>query len=293
MYQEKFFKVTQKPLVDIPDPPNKLFYQGDLDLLQLPAIAIVGTRHCSEYGEYVTQSLIKDLAALNIAIVSGLARGIDSIAHRTALEYGLKTIAVLGSGLNNIYPPENKNLAAEIAKKGLILSEYPADATALPRNFPARNRIVSGLSIMTVVVEAPSKSGALITANCALEQGREVFVVPGDIDRENSLGCIELLQKGGAYPISSAKDIIAFLNEAPTLLPQDLVKDKPRKKLQHYKLTIDEGTILNLLSQRRSTDIFQLQSQSGLEVSTLLATLTLLEMKGLVLAQADKYRSTI
>ncbi|MBP7670991.1 DNA-processing protein DprA [Candidatus Gracilibacteria bacterium] len=293
MYQEKFFNVTQKPLADIPDPPKKLFYQGDLDLIQLPAIAIVGTRHCSEYGEYVTQSLIKDLAALNIAIVSGLARGIDSIAHRTALEYGLKTIAVLGSGLNNIYPPENKNLAAEIAKKGLILSEYPADTTALPRNFPARNRIVSGLSIITVVIEAPSKSGALITANCALEQGREVFVVPGDIDRENSLGCIELLQKGGAYPISSAKDIIAFLNEAPTLLPQDLVKDKPRKKIQHYKLTLDEGTLLGLLSARRSTDIFQLQSQSGLEISTLLSTLTLLEMKGLVLAQADKYRSTI
>lgn len=293
MYQEQFFKISQKPLIDIPDCPSKLYYQGNLELLNLPAISIVGTRQNSDYGQYVTQSIIKGLASLNIVIVSGLARGIDTIAHRTALDYGLKTIAVLGSGLSNVYPKENQKLATEIAKKGLLLSEYPSDTAPLAHHFPARNRIVSGISLITIVIEAPLKSGALITANYALEQGREVLVIPGDIDRENSLGCIELLQKGGAYPISSAQDIINLLNENPKLLPQDLVQDKNRKNLQHYQLNETENKLLAILSNRRSMDIFQLQQKSKLDVPQLLSTLTLLEMKELVSSQADKYRATI
>lgn len=205
MYQEQFFKVSQKPLADIPSAPKKLYYRGNIDLLNLPAVAIVGTRKCSDYGEYITQELVKGLSVLNIAIVSGLAKGIDAIAHQAALQYGMKTIAVLGSGINNIYPREHQNLAEEIAKNGLLLSEYSGDTSALPQNFPMRNRIVSGLCLATIVVEAPVKSGALITARFALEQGREVFVIPGDIDRENSLGCLELLQKEVLIPSVALK----------------------------------------------------------------------------------------
>ena len=165
----------------------------------------------------MTQKIIEELAVLDIAIVSGMAIGIDTIAHKTALKLNIPTIAVLGSGLNNIYPKANLKLAQKIAQNGLILSEYEPDAPPLNYNFPQRNRLISGLSVATIVVEAPEKSGALITARFALNQGREIFVVPGDADRVNSKGITKLMQKGAAYPVTCGQDIIESLKIQPHL----------------------------------------------------------------------------
>ena len=199
-------------LKNIYNPPNELFIAGEILSSDSNAVAIVGTRRATHYGLGNAEKLAYDLAIRGITVVSGLARGIDSAAHRGALRAGGRTIAVLGSGHNKIYPPENRKLYYEIIKKGAVISEFPPDTAPSKTSFPKRNRIISGLSKGIVVIEAPERSGALITADFALEQGREVFAMPGNIDTGRSIGTNRLI-KEGAKLIENVSDILEELKE--------------------------------------------------------------------------------
>lgn len=194
-------------LSSIPDPPALLWIRGDAKALAAPSIAIVGSRGATPYGLAMASKIAGDLAANGLVIVSGLARGIDSAAHAAALSAGGKTIGVLGCGIDRIYPPEHKALAGNIEHSGAVISEFPPGVPPLPHHFPLRNRIVSGLSGAVVVVEAPEKSGALITASTALEQGRDVLVVPGPVVGGRNRGG-HLLIRDGAKVVESADDIL-------------------------------------------------------------------------------------
>ncbi|MDQ7032083.1 MAG: DNA-processing protein DprA [Desulfonauticus sp.] len=196
-------------LKQIPSPPPILFWSGQKDVLSKPCIAIVGTRNATRYGQQMTQEIASALSKAGLCIVSGLAVGIDSIAHAAALEHG-STIAVLGCGINVNYPSSNAGLKQKIKQKGLLLSEYIPDTAPEAHNFPLRNRIISGLSLGVIVIEAKEKSGALITAQYALEQGREIFALPGTCKMPNSAGCNRLIQQG-AYLIQSVQDIFDIL----------------------------------------------------------------------------------
>lgn len=198
----------------IPDPPGLLFIWGELLPEDAEAVAIVGSRHATRYGLTQAERLAASLAHAGYTIISGLARGIDAAAHRGALSVGGRTIAVLGGGLGKIYPPEHASLAAEIAKQGAVISEYPIRATPLASSFPQRNRIVSGMSRGVVVVEAALRSGALGTVQHALDQGREVFAVPGPIDSPLSQGCHRLI-RDGAKLTECAEDVIDELRTLP------------------------------------------------------------------------------
>lgn len=199
-----------KLLKEIPDSPPILYHRGELLPQDNKALAIVGTRKISTYGKQVTGYFSRELSRNGFTIVSGLARGVDSLSHRSALEAGGRTIAVLGSGLNQIYPPENESLAEEISDHGAVISEFPPDFPPSPGAFPARNRIISGLSLGVIVTEAAHDSGSLITANCALEQNREVFAVPGPIFSKMSEGTSKLI-KEGAKLINSVGDVLEEL----------------------------------------------------------------------------------
>ena len=197
-----------KILKNIYDPPVSLYIKGNKEILNNDSIAIIGCRDCTQYGKNVAQELAYNIAMKKINIVSGLAKGIDGIAHKGAILSGGKTIAVLGNGLDTIYPTENIPLAKEILKTGgAIISEYPLGERPQKQNFPERNRIVSGMSKGIIVAEAKEKSGTLITVDFALEQGRDVFVVPGNITSETSIGTNELI-KQGAKLITSYKDVL-------------------------------------------------------------------------------------
>lgn len=193
----------------IPDPPSVLWLRGEAppELLARPSVAIVGARACSSYGRSVARALGRELAAAGLVVVSGLARGIDSEAHRGALDAGGVTIAVLGCGIDRDYPAAHRDLASRIGERGLIVSEYEAGIEPAPWRFPARNRIIAGLCAATVVVEARERSGALITADFALEDGREVLAVPGEITSAVSAGSNALLRLG-ATPVTAAADVL-------------------------------------------------------------------------------------
>lgn len=203
------------------DPPPVLYYKGDLGILKQPCFAVVGTRRASQYGRYVTQRIVEELSQ-SFTIVSGLATGIDGYAHRAALSGGGKTAAVLGSGLFNASPQSNLALFDEICKSGLVLSEYTPDTHATDYTFPQRNRIISGLCRGVLVVEASFKSGSLITVNCALEQGRDVFAVPGDIDKLRSQGTNRLI-KNGAVAVTCAEDILQYYSMTAKKSPKKSV----------------------------------------------------------------------
>ncbi len=208
-------------LGSIHDPPPGLFLRGDAvpELLARPAVAVVGARACSDYGAHVARSLARELAAAGVVVVSGLARGIDGWAHRGCLEAGGRTVAVLGCGIDRDYPRAHAALAREVAAGGLLLSEYPPGVAPAPWRFPARNRIVAGLALATVVVEARERSGALITADLALEEGREVLAVPGEITSALSDGANALLRLG-ATPVTCAADVLEAIGiEPPAPLP--------------------------------------------------------------------------
>ena len=198
-------------LREIPDPPLVLYVRGTLPDPAAPAVAIVGSRHASRYGVEIAERLAYDLALRGLTVISGLARGIDGAAHRGALKAQGRTLAVLGNGLSRIYPPEHEPLAKQIVEQGAVISEYPMQMAPLAQNFPRRNRLISGLSLGVVIVEAAQRSGALITADMALEQGREVFAVPGPITRRTSQGTHHLL-KQGARLVTSAEDILEELS---------------------------------------------------------------------------------
>ena len=205
---DAFYPVKLK---EIYDPPEEIYCVGDIRLLNEPSIAIVGARDASDYGRRIAKKLSSDLSKRGVTIISGLARGIDRCAHEGAYDKIGKTIAVLGSGIDIIYPKENEELYKSIIKSGgLIISEFPLGTKPEKDNFPKRNRLISGLSNGVVVVEAKAKSGALITVDCALEQGKNVFAVPGNIDSIYSEGANNLI-KDGAIPVTSYEDILLHI----------------------------------------------------------------------------------
>src|SRR5580692_5337021 len=222
------------------DPPPVLFARGTPELLSSVCVGVVGTRHPTPYGVAAAEKLSGDLARAGVAIVSGMARGIDTVAHKAALAAEGKTIAVLGCGVDIVYPSENRKLAAEIAARGLIVSEFPMEATAFPQNFPIRNRIISGLSSGILVVEGAQYSGSSITARLAIDQGREVFAVPGNITSKMSWGP-NLLIKQGAKLVQDWNDVVVDL---PQTAQRRLI-DEGRQRILNQGLTIPDETSPN------------------------------------------------
>ncbi|NLE82692.1 MAG: DNA-protecting protein DprA [Rhodococcus sp.] len=265
-------------LGEIPDPPGVLFVRGSLLPADALAIAIVGTRHATPYGLRQAERLAGSLARAGLTIVSGLARGIDAAAHRGALAAGGRTLAVLGSGVLCIYPPEHGKLAEEVAGCGALISEAPPRAAPRGGMFPQRNRIISGLSLGVIVVEAGDRSGALITARHAMEQGREVFAVPGRVDDRTARGCHRLL-RDGAKLVESADDVLEELGPlfTPTQREDGQVVHHPAELL----LNELEQQVLAAI-QTDATSIDEVVLESGLPVAQVLSTLSVLEMRRLV-----------
>ncbi len=265
-------------LKEIFDPPFVLYLKGEIRPTDITSIAIVGSRKASVYGLRTAEKLAYELASSGITIVSGLARGIDAMAHKGALKAKGRTIVVLGSGLNNIYPPENKTLAQEIIDSGgAVISEFPMDTPPNNYNFPRRNRIISGLSLGTVVVEAAPKSGALITAGLALEQGREVFAVPGNVNSLNSSGTNSLI-KQGAKLVEKSEDIIEELKPIVRNYKQGLRLDKKGFRVQEKEpenLNQEEKQIFQLLNHqpRHIDEIISLSELNFNRVNSLLMNL--------------------
>lgn len=265
-------------LDEIYDPPSVLFCAGQITAADEIAVAIVGTRHATQYGKKVAEQLARGLAMAGITVVSGLARGIDAVAHRAALDAGGRTLAVLGGGILNVYPAEHAGLADEIKKSGAVLSEALPNVAPKSGCFPRRNRIVSGLSLGVVVVEAGDRSGASISARMAMEQGREVFAVPGRIDSRMSTGCHKLL-KDGAKLVQSVDDILDELGPlvAPTKIDSETTVHHPAE----LKLSQQEKKVLNAISNEpTSFDI--VVSEVGLPAARVLSTITVLEMRRLI-----------
>ena len=280
-------------LANIYDPPKKLYYKGNLACLKKTCIAVVGTRRNSEYGEFYTKKIVAELSVYDVAIVSGLALGIDTIAHTTAIKQNLPTVAVLGSGLDNIYPRQNQTLSEKILSHGgLLLSEYADNEEAIKFHFPQRNRIISGLSVATIVTEAPEKSGALITASLALEQGRDIFTIPQDLERPESRGALYLLQNTSAYPISSAKDVINYLSIQTEFKPiaQKPAAQKP-VKIDHKVSSIGRE-ILQHLSSERARSFEKILKNIPIPPQELLSELSFLEVDGLVKISNGKILKT-
>lgn len=255
-----------------PLPPPVLFVQGELQSEDRLAVALVGTRQASAYGREVARSLAQELAHNGITVVSGLALGIDAVAHAAALEAGGRTVAVLGSGVDQIYPAQNRKMALSMIQQGALVSEYPLGTRPEASNFPPRNRIISGLSLAVVVIEAGQRSGALITAQFAAEQGRDVFAVPGSILQPSSAGCNALIQNG-ALPLLTVADLLDQLHlertavqaEARQTLPADPTE---RRLLEH--LGVDPVHL---------DEIVRSSAMPAAQVSGLLA---MMELKGLV-----------
>ena len=259
------------PLVHIARPPETLFYSGRLPEQRRPTVAIVGTRRPSRYGQEVTQTFATGLAQQGVVIVSGLALGVDGIAHKAAIEAGGTTIAILGNGLPTIYPATNRQLGmAIITGGGAIISEYEPETPARDYRFLERNRIVSGIADAIIITEAAARSGTLNTAMHALEQGKEVFVVPGNITSPLSAGCNALIRQG-ATPATNVEDILSII--AP-----DQMTGQASLPLGN---TREETTIIQLI-QSGMRDGDELQQASGLEASVFSTTLTMLELAGAI-----------
>lgn len=265
-------------LAEIPDPPGVLFLRGELLPQDALAVAIVGTRNPTPYGERQAERLAYHLARQGVTIVSGLAYGVDVAAHRGALAAGGRTLAVLGSGLSRIYPPEHEPLARDLVGQGALLSECWCEAAPRAHAFPQRNRIISGLSLGVLVVEAPKSSGALGTAAMAMEQGRELFAVPGRVDSPNSAGCHRLI-RDGATLVESAEDILESLGPLP--VP---ATDEQGAEVHHpaeLQLTDQERHVLAAVG-REATDIDTIADTAGLPMPRVLSTLLILETRRLV-----------
>jgi len=273
------------------DPPAILYYKGrrsneifknGLD----NCIGIVGTRNPSEHGKKVCEQFSAELANIGITVVSGFARGIDTVAHRTVLSNKNttgKTVAVFGNGIDVIYPPENKKLYDMIAEDGLMLSEFEISANPDGMNFPRRNRIISGLSLGVVVIESGKEGGALITARCALDQGREVYAVPGDIYSKNSKGTNDLIKNGQAKLVENIEDILDELRSKLNMLPFDESKKSIGPKKTHVDLKGNEKTIFVLLEKNKdAVHIDSISELTGLNISDCLVNLLNLEFKGLI-----------
>ena len=259
-------------LMEIEQPPPVLYLRGELTVEDEWAVAVVGTRNITSYGRQVTEVIAGGLARNGLTVVSGLARGADSVAHQAAISAGGRTIAVLGCGVDQIYPPENRRLAEQIINHGALISDYAPGTAPEGVNFPARNRIISGLSLAVVVTEAGQKSGALITATFAAEQGRDVFAVPGNITAPHSQGTNRLI-RDGAYPLLDVQGVLEVLNltivneqrAARHAIPSDPVEAQLYQSLSQEPRHVDEIRLL-----------------TGMPIEKVSATLAMMELKGMV-----------
>ena len=259
-------------LKEIDQPPPVLYLRGEYLPDDLFAVAIVGTRRVTAYGRQITEEIAAFLAANGITVISGLARGVDAIAHQAALKAGGRSIAVLGSGVDKIYPPEHRALAEQMMARGALISDFAVGTPPDASNFPPRNRIISGLSLAVVVIEAGETSGALITAEFAAEQGREIFAVPGSILAPQSKGTNKLIQNG-ALPLLSASDLMQALNLTR------MGEQKSARKILPADET--EARVLGLLSAE-PLHVDEIRNQAGLPIEKVSATLALMELKGMV-----------
>ena len=256
-------------LKEISDPPEKLYYKGNLELLKSERmIAVVGTRNPSSYGKLCCEYMIKKMSKANITIVSGFAKGIDSIAHKTSLLTGTKTIAVIASGLDIIYPASNLSLYKEIEEKGLILTEYEAGTKPFKGNFPQRNRIIAALSKGVIVVESKDRGGSLITADLALEYNRDVYAIPGDIFSEYSKGCNNLIRDAKAKSLSNIKELLEDYNW------------ESKEEVNHLNLSKNQKLILDSLSSEKNFD--RILEETKIEETEILSELITLEIMGLI-----------
>jgi DNA processing protein len=271
-------------LREIFDPPLVMYCAGKMDTLNKPAVSVIGARKPTPYGRAVAERLAHDLSARGLVIVSGMARGIDSIAHWGALKEG-ETIAVLGSGLRWIYPKENKSLFQKIVENGLALSEYPLKSPPLKYHFPKRNRIIGGLSLGVVVVEGTKKSGSLITARLALEVGREVMAIPGNITSELSGGTNRWI-KDGAKLVEDWNDVV---EELPLTVREKIFSKEKKKPRELPSLSEEEKGIYELLSSDTLVSVDELVEKSNLSVSEVLSILLSLEIKDLVDQRPGKF----
>lgn len=259
-------------LKQIQGPPACLFVKGDIREHDRFAVAIVGTRRASAYGKAMAEKIAGELALMKLTIISGLARGIDGIAHQAALRSQGRTFAILGSGIDQIYPSEHRKLAEAICKNGAVISEYPPGTAPEGHHFPARNRIIAGLAMGVIVIEAPDRSGALITADFAAEQGKDVFALPGDANRKTSRGTNRLIQDG-AHPLLAAEDVMDVLNLFPMEMGEVEQTEMPDDKIQVAMLELlkDEPAHIDSLYQR-----------SGFPIQEIQAALSMLELQGAI-----------
>ncbi len=269
MYDKKYPRL----LMETSDFPAILYIKGNIDALNSPGVGVVGSRKYSAYGKKICYSLTKSLSEAGLNIISGLALGIDAIAHRAALDINGITVAVLGCGLDRIYPTANFTLGKEIIEKGgAIISEFPLGTPPLIHHFPQRNRIIAGLSLGTLVIEAAEESGALITAYCALDYNREVFAVPGNIDSENSKGTNLLIQKGAKLVISP-EDVFEEININ--------LKKAEHKAKEILPESEDEKSIINCLKTGEKV-IDEIVKETGLNIIAVNSSLSIMEMKGIL-----------
>lgn len=258
-------------LREINNAPPVLYCKGEIKLEDEWSVAIVGTRRVSHYGRQATEEFAKVLAEHNITVTSGLARGVDGIAHRAALNSMGRTIAVLGSGVDRIYPPEHRKLAEEISTQGAVISDYPPGTPPDGYNFPARNRIISGLSRVTIVIEAGKSSGALITSEFAADQGRDVYALPGSIYADQSIGTNRLIQQG-AKPLLDIRELLQDLQV-------ELIQEHKELR-KEYPVDLFEQKILSVLSDQ-PVHIDDITMSSELPISQVTSCLSMMELKGL------------
>ena len=253
-----------------------LYFEGDLELLKNRCIAVVGSRKCTQYGKIVAKTIGRRAAENGVAVVSGLAKGIDTAGHQGALEAGGKTIAVLGGGTDHFYPPENRKLQQRIAREGLLLSEHEPGYIARSYDFPKRNRLISALAESVVVVEAPNRSGALITAECAEEQGKKLYAVPGNITSYYSFGTNKLIREN-TTPLILIDDIFLDLNISPYIKEEKLLE-----------LGEDERKVFEVIKNCGEVTIDEIYHKTNIKPSEINGIITILEMKGIIFSSLGK-----
>ena len=272
-------------LLNCYDSPTLLYYRGDADLNASKIVSVIGTRSNTDYGKQVTESLIKELTSLNVSVVSGLAYGIDAIAHKAALKNNLPTIGVLAHGLDQIYPLQHANLAKEMVKNGGgILTEFRSSTKPDKHNFPIRNRIVAGISDATIVIETGLKGGSIITAELANGYNKDVFAIPGRITDTKSAGCNALIKSNRAALLTEVSDLVSYLGW----------EEKPKKHLQRpqkelfIELTADEKMVIDILKEKESIHIDELNLKSGLTSSEVAAVILNLELQNVIASMPGK-----
>lgn len=275
-------------LRQIPDPPPLLYVRGTFQAADHNALAVVGTRSATEYGKRMTARIVEPLASYGVTIVSGMAHGIDSLAHQAALRVGGRTIAVLPCGIDRLYPTDQGALAAQIMKNGCLISEFPLGTKAERYNFPQRNRVISGMAHGVLVVEAAEKSGALITVDCALEQGREVFAVPGNALSPASGGTNALIRSGATLTTNAADILQVLAPNASIVAPAHSAQ--PTRYAPENE---DEACVLRHMRADRAQHIDEIVRQSGMATSRVGAILTILEIKGVICQTSAQYYSLV